>query len=67
VSSKRAVLHDREEGSKDNLKRTYDVVNAPDLAQYLNKNPAGTWTLEVADKEKADTGMIRSFTLEMGF
>jgi subtilisin family serine protease len=67
VSLKRAVLHDRQEGSKDNLKRAYDVVNAPDLAQYLNKNPAGTWTLEVADKEKADTGMIRSFTLELGF
>lgn len=67
VSSKRAVLHNRKEGSKDNLKRTYDVVNAPDLAQYLNKKPAGKWTLEVADKEKADTGMIRSFTLEMGF
>lgn len=67
VSSKQAVLHDRKEASKDNLKRTYDVVNAPDLAQYLNKKPAGQWTLEVADKAKADTGMIRSFTLEMGF
>ncbi|HWM25144.1 MAG TPA: S8 family serine peptidase [Chthoniobacterales bacterium] len=67
VSSKRAVLHNRTEASKDNLKRTYDVVNAPDLAQYLNKKPTGTWTLAVADKEKADTGMIRSFTLEIGF
>jgi subtilisin family serine protease len=67
VSSNRATLHNRTEGSTDNLKRTYDVVNAPALAQYLNKSPAGTWILEVADKEKADTGTIRSFTLEMGF
>ena len=67
VSTKRAMLHDRKEGSTQNLKRTYDIVNAPDLAQYLNKSPAGTWTLQVADKEKADTGTIRSFTLELGF
>jgi subtilisin family serine protease/subtilisin-like proprotein convertase family protein len=67
VSNQRAMLHDRKEGSTDNLKRTYDIVNAPDLARFLNKNPAGTWTLEVADMEKQDTGTIRSFTLEMGF
>ena len=67
VSSQRAMLHDRKEGPMDNLKRTYDIVNAPDLARFLNKNPAGTWTLEVADMEKQDTGTIRSFTLEMGF
>jgi subtilisin-like proprotein convertase family protein len=67
VSAKRAMLHDRKEGSAHNLKRTYDVVNAPDLARYLNTSPAGTWTLQLADKEKADTGTIRSFTLEMGF
>jgi subtilisin-like proprotein convertase family protein len=67
VSSQRAMLHDRREGPMDNLKRTYDIVNAPDLTRFLNKNPAGTWTLEVADMEKLDTGTIRSFTLEMGF
>ncbi|HEX6127245.1 MAG TPA: S8 family serine peptidase, partial [Pyrinomonadaceae bacterium] len=61
------VLHNREGGSFDNLKKTYDEVNAPGLVALKNKSPKGTWKLSVADKEKQDTGKIRSFTLEMGF
>lgn len=61
------VLHDREGGSFDNLKKTYDEVNAPGLVALKNKSPKGTWTLSVADKEKQDTGKIKSFTLEMSF
>lgn len=61
------VLHNREGGSFDNLKKTYDEVNAPGLVALKNKSPKGTWTLTVADKEKQDTGKIRSFTLEMSF
>jgi subtilisin-like proprotein convertase family protein len=61
------VLHNREGGSFDNLKKTYDEVNAPGLVALKNKSPKGTWKLSVADKEKQDTGKIRSFTLEMSF
>lgn len=61
------VLHDREGGSFDNLRKTYDEVNAPGLVALKNKNPKGMWTLSVADKEKQDTGKIRSFTVEMSF
>jgi subtilisin-like proprotein convertase family protein len=61
------VLHNREGGAADNIKKTYDEVSAPGLVALKNKNPKGTWTLKVADKEKQDTGKIRSFTLEMSF
>ena len=61
------VLHNREGGSFDNLRKTYDEVNAPGLVALKNKSPKGTWTLSVADKEKQDTGKIKSFSLELGF
>ena len=61
------VLHNREGGAADNLKKTYDEVNAPGLVALKNKSPKGTWTLVVADKEAQDTGKIRSFTIEMSF
>lgn len=59
------TLHNREGGALDNIKKTYDEVNAPGLVALKGKSPQGTWTLIVEDKEKQDTGRIRSFTLEM--
>ena len=61
------VLHNREGGSANNIKKTYDEVNAPGLVALKNKSPKGTWKLSVADKEKQDTGKIRSFSVEMSF
>ncbi len=59
------TLHNREGGALDNIKKTYDEVNAPGLVALKGKSPKGTWTLVVQDREKQDTGRIRSFTLEM--
>lgn len=61
------ILHDRLGGATDNIKKTYDEVNAPGLAAFKGKSSQGTWTLEVVDKAEQDTGRIRSFTLEMAF
>jgi subtilisin family serine protease len=61
------TLHNREGGPADNIKKTYDEINAPGLVALKEKSPQGTWTLLVADKERQDTGKIRSFTLEMSF
>lgn len=58
-------LHNREGGATDNLKKTYDEINAPGLVALKGKSPKGTWTLIVEDKARVDTGKIRSFTLEM--
>jgi subtilisin family serine protease len=65
ISADPIVLHNREGGAADNIKKTYDVVNAPGLAALVGKSPAGTWILEVADRAKLDRGKIRSFTIEM--
>ena len=61
------ILHDRQGGATDNIKTTYDEINTLKLAAFKGQNPQGTWTLEVADKAEADTGKIRSFTIEIGF
>ncbi|HIK03494.1 MAG TPA: S8 family serine peptidase [Trichormus sp. M33_DOE_039] len=61
------ILHNRLGGATDNIKKTYDEVNIPELAALKGKSPQGDWTLEVADKAQADTGKIRSLTIEIGF
>jgi subtilisin family serine protease len=59
------VLHNREGGAMDNIKRIYDLKAAPPLAQFQGKSPAGAWVLEVADLSRWDTGTLRSFALEI--
>ena len=59
------ALHNREGRGADNIKKTSDTANPPTLAALHGKSPQGTWTLVVQDKERADTGKIRGFTLEM--
>ena len=61
------VLHNRQGGAADNIKKTYDVVNATGLAMLTGKNPQGTWILEVSDQARQDIGKIRSFALEIEF
>lgn len=61
------TLHDRFGGGTDNIKRAFDMLNAPDLGKLVGKNPKGAWTLEVEDKAKTDQGMIRKFTVEIGY
>ena len=60
------ILHDRQGGATNNIKTTYDEINTLKLAAFKGKSPQGTWTLEVADKADADTGKIRSLTIEIG-
>ncbi len=59
------VLHNREGRGTDNIKKAYDAVTTPALLNLNGKSPQGTWTLVVQDKEKLDTGNIRSVLLEM--
>jgi subtilisin family serine protease len=61
------VLHKYTGGGSDNIKTTYDTVNAPDLKNLQGKSAAGNWLLEVWDNAASDTGMIRSLTLEIGY
>jgi subtilisin family serine protease len=61
------VLHNRQGGSADHIKQTYDLANTPALAAVAGKSPQGQWTLLVEDKARYDTGKIRELKLEMSF
>lgn len=60
------TVHDQTGRGTDNLNTVFDISNSPALDAVLGKSPRGTWTLEVADRARQDTGMIRSFVLELG-
>ena len=60
------MLHNKFGGGTNNIKRTFDTVNTPELANLVGKNPQGKWLLEVQDTAEADTGKIRKFTVELG-
>lgn len=53
------TLHDRTGGSADNLMATFTVdgISAAEVR--------GTWTLQVIDTARTDTGTLRSWTLEL--
>ena len=61
------VLHNQACGGTDNIKTTYGGVNHPALTSLKGKYPSGTWTLEVADKARADTGTLRRLRLVLTF
>lgn len=61
------VLHDRQGGGTKNIKKTYDGINAPGLLTLAGKSPKGSWTLKAQDKEKVDSGRLRSVSLELSF
>jgi subtilisin family serine protease len=59
------VLHNREGGPADNLRRTYDTSTTPALAQAAGRIPRGEWVLEVADRVVGDEGILHGFFLEL--
>ncbi len=59
------TLHNRAGGTTNNLRKTYDEVNAPGLAALVGTTQTGTWTLEVRDSATADTGKILGFGVEL--
>ena len=59
------VLHDRQGGGSDNIKRQYDMVSIPALADFIGVSPSGKWTLKVTDRAQQDVGSIKQFSLEL--
>jgi len=57
-SGKTAVVSDRQGGSADDLKGTFD------LSAFKGEKTKGTWTLTVEDKARADTGTLKNWSLE---
>ena len=61
-----ATLHGQLGGSTRDLRMTYDsqVANSP-LAGMIGQSIAGNWILRVADLVARDTGVLKSWTLEV--
>ncbi len=53
------VLHNREGGSSDDIRRTFNV------AGFEGVDAAGEWRLEVVDSAQMDTGTIEGWTLRI--
>jgi len=60
------VLHDRTGGGAADLKQAWTPDTAPALAGFVGPSAEGTWSLEVRDRAARDTGVIRSWGLELG-
>lgn len=57
------VLHDRNGGSANDLRRAYNVDSTPALAALAGERIQGTWTLRVQDLAGADTGRLERWAL----
>ena len=58
-------LHDREGGSRDNIIKTYDVQDTPQLNVLLIENVKGEWILNVTDYTSQDPGTLNKWGLEI--
>jgi subtilisin family serine protease len=67
VAAAPILLHVREGGSANNLKKTYDAVSTPALQNMVGKSIAGQWTLTVTDEAAQDQGVLREFALDISF
>ena len=61
------TLHNRTGRHTRDLRRTYDALDVPELAEFAGKSAQGSWTLEVHDEAPEDTGRIVGFGLELVF
>jgi subtilisin-like proprotein convertase family protein len=55
----RRMLHNREGGAADDIRRTFDVVG------FEGVDPNGPWVLHVRDRARADVGRLNSWSLEV--
>lgn len=61
------VLHNRSGGATRNLKKTFDALTIPTLANFQGKIVKGTWKLEIQDLAVRDEGQLVKFGLELFF
>lgn len=60
-----AVLHDREGARTEDIRKRYDVHNAPELQRLVASDITGEWLLSVSDHAGVDVGSLRQWTLEI--
>jgi subtilisin-like proprotein convertase family protein/subtilisin family serine protease len=60
----RILVHNRQGGSSNDLRRSFDLATTPDLAQLVGSEVGGVWSLEIADLARWDVGSLRQWSLE---
>jgi M6 family metalloprotease-like protein len=65
-SGARAVLHDHQGSSGDDIRATWDsAAPGSPLAALHGEAAAGAWTLHVTDTERRDTGRLNRWSIEV--
>jgi subtilisin-like proprotein convertase family protein/subtilisin family serine protease len=64
-SGNAVVLHDRNGGRTQNLRKTFDTTNTPALTALTGKPIQGDWTLWVQDLAAIDTGLLNRWEVEV--
>jgi len=59
------MLHQRGEGSADNIIRSFSPQNTPSLTQLLGEQGGGLWQLKVSDHASADEGKLNRWALKL--
>lgn len=59
------VLHDRNGGRTQNLRKTFDPSNTPGLTAFSGQAIQGNWTLLVQDLAAVDTGLLNRWEVEV--
>jgi len=59
------LLHDRSGASANNIDKTYDAFNTPELSLFNGIEMKGNWELSITDKAGADTGRLIKWSLEI--
>lgn len=62
-SGRSIMLHNKEGGAADNLRKTWASSNHAALASLAGSAVGGNWTLQVADLAGADTGTLNNWSL----
>lgn len=62
-SGKTVTLHNREGGSSNDVKKTYDPVTTAALKTVLDTPIAGNWTLSIGDYVGGDVGTLNSWNV----
>jgi subtilisin-like proprotein convertase family protein len=64
-TGRRAVLHDRLGGSKDNISVSFDSNRPGELSNMVGLPMQGDWVLRVADRAAADLGTLLKWRIEL--
>ncbi len=60
-----SILHERNGGSKDDLKTAFNIASTPGLNEFAREKMQGDWTLHVQDLAAVDHGQFNSWNLEI--